>query len=245
MLRRGTETSRPSWWWPFVALVLPVWSIFIRYRFSGHKLPREGAFILAPNHYSEIDPVAIAVGVWRLGRVPRFLAKEGIFKAPVAGWAMRKMRHIPVTRSSTGAAVALAAGKALAEDGGCLVVYPEGTLTRDPDMWPMRGKTGAVRIALETGIPLIPCAHWGVQKILPRYGKRISLLPPKTVEMAFGEPMDLSKYQGRPIDAALLAEATDELMDQIAALLVTLRGGQPPAERWDPSKHGQAETGRF
>ncbi len=245
MTHRGSETSRPSWWWPFVALVVPVWGLFTRYTFRGHKLPATGAFVLAPNHYTEIDPVAMAVGIWRLGRIPHFLAKEGIFNAPVAGWAMKKMKHIPVARSGSGAAAAIAASERMARDGSCVIVYPEGTLTRDPDMWPMRGKTGAVRIALEAGVPLIPCAHWGVQKLMPRYGRRLNVFPPKRFTVVMGAPMDLSKYEGRPIDQRMLAEATEELMDAITALLQTIRGGEPPAERWDPSKHGQSETGRL
>ena len=126
-----------------------------------------------------------------------------------------------------------------------VIVYPEGSLTRDPDLWPMRGKTGAVRIALERGIPLVPAAHWGTQAILPRYGKKLSLFPRKTVDVIIGEPLDLSAYADKPLDSANLSAATTELMDAIAALLGELRGETPPAERWDPAKHGQKETGRL
>jgi len=124
-------------------------------------------------------------------------------------------------------------------------VYPEGTLTRDPDLWPMRGKSGAVRLALETGIPLIPAAHWGTQKLMPRYGKGIHPIPRKTIEVAVGEPLDLSKFDGRDIDQKTVNEATVMLMTEITKLLAGLRGEEPPAELWDPSKHQQTETGRF
>ena len=87
-----------------------------------------------------------------------------------------------------------------------VVVYPEGSLTREPDLWPMRGKTGAVRIALERDIPIIPAAHWGTQALLARYGKKLSLFPRKTIDVAIGEPLDLSAYRGKPLDQATLLE---------------------------------------
>jgi 1-acyl-sn-glycerol-3-phosphate acyltransferase len=124
------------------------------------------------------------------------------------------------------------------------VIYPEGSLTRDPDSWPMRGKSGAVRTALDAGIPLVPAASWGAQKILPRYGK-ISLFPRKDVTVVFGEPVDLSEFTGKPLDQATLTAATEKLMSAITALLEQLRGEKAPLERWDPSKHGQSETGKF
>src|SRR5690606_19691887 len=104
-----------------------------------------------------------------------------------------------------------------------VIVYPEGTLTRDPGEWPMRGKSGAVRLALDHGIPLVPAAHWGVQTILPRYGGRLSLFPRKRVEMLVGAPLDLSPWAGRS-DPEAYAEATTALMNEIARLLGELRG---------------------
>ena len=126
-----------------------------------------------------------------------------------------------------------------------MVVYPEGTLTRDPDLWPMRGKTGAVRLALTADVPLIPVAHWGTQKIMPRYGKRVSLFPRKKVDVTFGPPVDLSAYRGLPLNSKMLTEATDLLMAAITDLVATMRDETPPAERWDPARKGQSEIGRF
>ncbi len=106
--------------------------------------------MLAPNHYSEFDPLIVAGAVWRLGRAPRFMAKESLFRVPVLGWALRGTGMIPVARASSAAAAkqTLAQSKELVEHGRGVIVYPEGTLTRDPDLWPMRGKSGAVRLAL-------------------------------------------------------------------------------------------------
>jgi 1-acyl-sn-glycerol-3-phosphate acyltransferase len=156
------------------------------------------------------------------------------------------MGQIPVERSGrTRLNDPLGGGRSLVEQGGAVIVYPEGTLTRDPDLWPMRGKTGAARIALENDVPLIPMAHWGTQRIMPRYSKKLHLFRQAHVDVIVGEPMDLSAYRGKPLDQQLLAEVTAELMAQITALVEQLRGEQAPATRWDPSANNQKETGKF
>ncbi|MFT4231361.1 MAG: lysophospholipid acyltransferase family protein [Leucobacter sp.] len=249
--RSSAEKRRPSVFWLLAALLLPPWSLMARYRFTPQsKLPQTGPFILAPNHYSEIDPLAMGAAVWHLGRLPRFMAKASLFKVPVVGWLLRSSGQIPVeregaVRSRASGANPMGAAGALIEREAGVIVYPEGTLTRDPDLWPMRGKSGAIRLALETGIPLIPVAHWGTQRLMPRYGKRIHPFPRKTIHVAVGEPIDLSRFAGRHPDQKVISEATGELMGAITALLAQLRGEQPPAERWDPSQHQQSETGRF
>lgn len=229
------------------ALVLPFMYFVARYRVEGEEhLPQHGAFILSPNHYSEIDPLVVGVFVWRSGRAPRYLAKASLFTVPVLGWMMSKTGQIPVQRAgSLRGHDPLAAANKLAADGLAVVIYPEGSLTRDPGLWPMRGKSGAVRMALEAGVPLIPMAHWGTQNVMPRYGKRISLFPRKTIRARYGTPIDLSAFAGRKIDTATLNEATALLMRRIAELLAELRDEPAPAVLWDPSQHHQSEIGRF
>ncbi|KRE28556.1 1-acyl-sn-glycerol-3-phosphate acyltransferase [Agromyces sp. Soil535] len=241
-----SEKRRPSIFWLLAALVIPIFNLAVRFRFHHpERMPQTGAFVLAPNHYSEIDPVVMGVVSWKLGRAPRFLAKASLFKNPVLGWLLRSSGQIPVERAGSKSHAALRAAEELVEKGRMIVVYPEGSLTREPDLWPMRGKTGAVRIALERDIPIIPAAHWGTQALLARYGKKLSLFPRKTIDVVIGEPLDLSAYRGKPIDQASLLKATGELMDAIAALLAELRDEPAPAERWDPTAHGQKETGRL
>lgn len=229
------------------ALLLPFMYFVARYEVEGaEKLPKHGAFVLSPNHYSEIDPVVVGVFVWRLGRAPRYLAKASLFKVPVLGWLLKKSGQIPVQRAGVvRGSDPLAAANKLAAEGLAVIIYPEGSLTRDPDLWPMRGKSGAVRMALEAGVPLIPMAHWGTQKVLPRYGKRISLFPRKTIRAKIGDPVDLSAFVGRKVDTVVLTEATALLMRRIAELLSELRDEPAPAVLWDPSKHNQSEIGRF
>lgn len=246
--RSSAEKRRPNFFWVLATLILPLWSLMVRYRFTPtSKLPAEGPFILAPNHHSEIDPIIMGAATWHLGRLPRFMAKASLFKVPVLRWFLDASGQIPVERSgavsSTGNPMGAAAR--LIENRSGVIVYPEGSLTRDPDLWPMRGKTGAVRLALEGNIPLYPAAHWGVQELMPRYAKAIRPFPRKHITVAVGEPLDLSEFQGRAIDQKTVTAATEKLMNAIAELLGELRGETPPEKRWNPSEQGQSETGRY
>jgi 1-acyl-sn-glycerol-3-phosphate acyltransferase len=226
------------------AFVIPILEFVGRYRMRGlDNIPRVGAFVIAPNHVSNFDPLTTAYLLWRGGRVPRFLAKASLFKVPLLGGILRFTGQIPVDRSGGGPDPLDAATRLISEQLA-VIVYPEGTLTRDPDEWPMRGKNGAVRLALQHGVPLIPAAHWGVQQILPRDGGGLSLVPRKSIEMLVGPPLDLTPWAGRT-DTEAHVEATTALMDAIAALVGELRGLTPPVERWDPAAHGQSEYGRF
>ncbi|MGQ7310154.1 lysophospholipid acyltransferase family protein [Microbacterium arabinogalactanolyticum] len=245
----ASERSRPSLFWVLAVLVIPPMSLLAKIRVTGaEKLPRQGAFVLAPNHYSELDPLIVAMSVYRLGRLPRFMAKESLFRVPVVGWLLKRTGMIPVSRTASAAAAkqTLKQSAELVEHGRGVIVYPEGTLTRDPDLWPMRGKSGAVRLALSGDLPLIPMAQWGTQEIMGRYQKGLSLWPlRKPVNVLIGDPVDLSDLRGRASEPAALNEATRRLMAAITALLEQLRDEKAPATRWNPTDHGQKETGRL
>jgi 1-acyl-sn-glycerol-3-phosphate acyltransferase len=248
--RATEEKSRPSVFWFLGAVVVPLVGLLAKVEIvGGEKLPREGAFVLAPNHHSEFDPLIVAVAVWRIGRAPRFMAKESLFRVPVLGWALRSTGMVPVARSSSASSAkhTLETSEMLVEHGRGVIVYPEGSLTRDPDLWPMRGKTGAVRLALagDGEIPLYPMAQWGAQEILPRYGK-LRLWPwRKRMTVVIGDPVDLSAFRRESGQPAALTAATAVVMDRITDLLAEIRGIPAPAERWNPSEHGQKETGRL
>ena len=245
--RSKPEKYSPSWFWPLGGLVVPFIRATTRLNFIDDRyLPERGSYVLAPNHYTEVDPFVIAVGVWRLGRAPRFLTKASLFKLPMVGWMFTVTGQIPVERAALSrSTIPLKASMELVDKGRGVVIYPEGTLTREPDMWPMRGKTGAVRLALEHDLPLIPMAQWGAQGLLPRYGKKLHPWPRSKVDLKFGPPVDLSQFKGRPLDAPTLNAATEVLMQHITALLEELRGEKAPPGRWDPKTKGQTETGRF
>lgn len=214
--------------------VRPVLMATTRREWSGTQyLPRSGGVVIAANHLSYVDPFTLAHFLVDNGRAPSFLAKSGLFDLPVAGQILHRVGQIPVYRNSSRAIDAFSAAVQAVRDGKCVVVLPEGTLTTDPQLWPMAGKTGAARIALETGCPLIPVATWGPQAILWPYRGRIPrLLPRKTMQLAAGPPVDLSDLR-RPYDAATLREATDRLMDAIEGLLAGLRGSSRPGAELD------------
>lgn len=213
---------------------------------GAEKLPDSGPFVLTPNHYSNFDPLANAFVLWRLGRISRYLAKASLFRVPILGWILRQSQMIPVVRTGHDrGADPVAAGVAALKRGAAVVVYPEGSLTREPNLWPMRGKAGAVRMALEAGVPVIPAASWGIQEILPATTNRFSAFPRKHLVFEFGDPVDLSAYRGRHIDGHEVAEATELVMKRIDGLLAGIRGETAPAIRYDPARHNQTEIGRF
>ena len=233
---RGAELR----WRVIAALVLPVFGAMVKLRIrEGSALPPQGPFIVSPNHYSEIDPIVMGVVVWKLRRTPRFLAKASLFRVPGLGWLMRFTGQVPVEREA-GAQFGepLKAAALLVQRGQGVIVYPEGTLTKDPDLWPMTGKSGAVRMALEQGIPLYPAAHWGTHHWMGHYARKIRLFPRTTINAVVGEPLDLSRFEGKPLTRELLAQATELLMQEIASLVGSLRDEKPPAQRWDASQKG-------
>ena len=242
-----SERSKPSLFWLFGALLLPIISVMVKFRFHNKaKMPTTGPIIITPNHFTNIDPIIIGVASWHMGRMPRFMAKASILRIPVIGWVLRKSGQIPVERGgSTRSSTALKEAKELVSKGRAVIVYPEGSLTRDPDMWPMRGKSGAVRLALELGIPIIPVAHWGTQQVMARYSKKINFFPRHTIDIAVGDPVDLSEFENNALDNKTLNAATEKVMAAITGLVEDLRNEKAPALRWNPAEHNQKETGRF
>lgn len=228
-----TRQRGPGFIWRLTQIVvLPLFRGMITLRIRPESaLPQTGSFILAPNHYSEADPVVMGVATWRLGRIPRFLAKASLFRVPVLGAYLRAAGHIPVERGANAKThQPLEATKRLVEKGQGVIIYPEGTLTEDPGLWPMSGKTGAVRMALEGGIPLFPAAHWGTQSFMGRYEAKIRLVPRPRVEVLVGPEMNLDAYRNQPINREVLQKATDDLIKEISHLVGELRGEKPPAQ---------------
>jgi 1-acyl-sn-glycerol-3-phosphate acyltransferase len=210
---------------------------------GGTKIPATGGCVVVMNHLSHVDPLSAAQFCYDHGRLPRYLAKSGLFKNKALGYFMRAAGQIPVERSSRTAAGAYDAAVAAVRSGECIVVYPEGTITRDPALWPMKGKTGAARIALETGCPVIPIGQWGAQALLAPYAKKPDLFPRKRIDIVVGDPVDLADLVDRPRTAEVLAAATSRIMAAITAIVEEIRGEEAPAERFDPRKAGVPEFG--
>lgn len=190
--------------------------------------------VVAVNHMSWFDPLVMAHFLNDNSRPPRFLGKDAVFEIPVAGRIIAGAGQIPVYRETSDAGAAVRAAVAAVESGEAVVVYPEGTLTRDPDLWPMTGKTGAARISLLSGRPVIPVAQWGAQRIMRPYVKEFRAFPRKTVHVVAGPPVDLDDLRDREMTTEVLEEATSRIMDDVTGLLAGLRDEDPPAERWDP-----------
>ena len=210
---------------------------------GGENIPESGGFILALNHVSHVDPLTAAHLVYDHGRLPRYLAKSGLFKTRAGAFFFTAAGQIPVERLTTNAAGAYDAAVAAVRRGECVVVYPEGTITRDPGGWPMTGKSGAARIALATGCPVIPVGQWGAQQLLAPYGKLPDLFPRKKVTIRVGMPVDLSDLLGQPQTGAVIREATDRIMAAITGLVQEVRGETAPAERFDMKKAGVRQIG--
>ena len=210
---------------------------------DGTKIPASGGCVVVMNHLSHVDPLTAAVFTHDHGRLPRYLAKSALFKNPLLGGFLRAAGQIPVERSSRSAVGAYDAAVEAVRAGECVVIYPEGTITRDPDLWPMTGKSGAARIALETRCPVIPVGQWGAQALLAPYARRPDLFPRKPIHIVVGDPVHLSDLADQPRTAAVLAQATGRIMDAITAIVAEIRDEPAPAVRFDPRQAGFPEIG--
>jgi 1-acyl-sn-glycerol-3-phosphate acyltransferase len=239
--------ARPDWsysrgWRVFSVIILrPLLRLLMRHEWSGREyFPKTGGVILAPNHLSYADWPTVALFSDAYGhRYPVFMIKSAIFEVKVLGPLMYKLGQLPVYRGRGDAGLVLKQAEQALRKGACVIVYPEGTASRDPDLWPMVGKTGAARLALTTGAPVLPIAHWGAQVILPYGTKRPHLWPRKTVRMVAGPPVDLSAYAGQRLSASVLRAATADIMADITGLLAKIRQETPPAVPYDPDAAGQ------
>jgi 1-acyl-sn-glycerol-3-phosphate acyltransferase len=230
------RNPRPGFAFLFIAgIVRPIMAVLCKRDWRGKEnLPETGGALIVANHYSFFDPISLGHFVVANGRTPRFTAKAGVFKHPALGRLFKAAGQIPVERGSRDAVKALLAAQDAVKSGETVIFYPEGTMTKDPDLWPMTGRTGAARIALRTGVPVIPVAQWGAQEVFAPYSTKPKFFPRKTLKVVAGPALDLSKWADRSRDRAAEQEVTDFIMDEITKLLETLRGEQAPAVRFAP-----------
>ncbi|MCS7480198.1 lysophospholipid acyltransferase family protein [Umezawaea endophytica] len=220
------------------AIVYPMSAALGRRRtVHGERLPRSGGTLLVMNHVSHLDPCYDAVFVHSHGRVPHLLGKHSLWNVPIMGSILRGAKQIPVYRGTTDAQQSLRAAHEALAGGQLVLIYPEGTITRDPDGWPMTSRTGVARLALQHEGPVIPAARWGTREIYDGYSKKFRPLPRKTVVTLVGEPVDLSAYRDQPQTLALLREVTDLLMGEVKDLLADIRGEQAPEGFHDSAKN--------
>jgi 1-acyl-sn-glycerol-3-phosphate acyltransferase len=248
MSKQAERGYSPGWRLFTKIIIPPLTSAAMKQDGSGQEnFPKQGGMIVAPNHLSYADWPAVAMFCYRAGHYPVFLIKSGIFDVKYIGSFMRKVGQLPVYRGRADAALVLRDAERGIRRGECVIVYPEGTASRDPGLWPMKGRTGVARLALSTGAPVIPVAHWGAQDILPYGDKKPKLFPRKRVRIVAGPPVDLSAFDGQPLTRDVLRAATDAVTADITKLLAGLRGEQPPAESYDPAAqrggNGEADGG--
>ena len=233
--QRGRSYSA-AWRTGTKVLFPPLIEAVMKRDWHGYQhFPRQGGMLVAGNHLSYADWAAMALFVHEAGRYPAFMIKSSAFDVKGIGALLRGCRQLPVRRGEADAANVLKVAEQALTDGECVVIYPEGTATRDPEQWPMMAKTGVARLALATGVPVVPVATWGAQVILPYGTTKPHLWPRHTVHMLAGPPVDLTEFEGKPFTRDVLRGATNAIMSDVASLLAELRGGQPPAEPYHPA----------
>lgn len=239
-MARAREKGGP-WVALAAAVFYPLTWLLARRRMEGlEHVPAQGPALLVCNHVSYLDPVYTAVFVHRARRVPRFLAKASLWKVPFFGRVLSGSRQIPVSRGSADAGASLEAARASFDDDGVVVIYPEGTITRDETGWPMAARSGAARLALQgEGVPVVPVVHWGTKSVYDHYRRRFRPSPRKTITVKAGEPIPMDDLRARVRDAepgrersaevSALREATDRMMTAVRELLGEVRGEPVPA----------------
>ncbi len=235
-----------------LALIALILRPLVRFMFhvtprGVENLPKSGPYILVSNHVTNVDPLAVAYFVYvQLRRAPHFLAKESLFRLPIISRLLLAAGQIPVFRSGARRNdEPLKVAYKYLDAGHTIAIFPEGTLTRDPNLWPMRGKFGAVRMALDCKVPIYAMAHWGAQDVLPRYGSKFRPGFWNQVDVLVGPEIDLAKFRKKQLTPAELQQATEVVMSSITTLVEVLRHEKAPTERWNPEQKGQAVTGNF
>lgn len=226
--------GRIGFWYRVAVLILKPPLLLLTRRDWRHldRVPAHGGVIVAANHISHADPVVLADFVlYGARRLPRYLAKSTLFTGNgLVPRVMRGAGQIPVHRRTADAGLALKDAVAALKAGECVVIYPEGTVSRDPQKWPMQARTGVARLALMSGAPVVPVAQWGAQEILDSYrSKGLHLLPRHTMTLSAAEPIDLSPWQGKELSRDVLKEATAAVMAGITRELEVVRGATAPA----------------
>jgi len=228
------------------AILIPLLKLLTKRDWRGaENLPKTGPVIVISNHLSYADALVFAHYLYVNGRAVRYLGKDSVFKIPILGKIIASSGQIPVARESDKASHALDSALGLLEAGHCVGIYPEGTLTRDPKLWPMVAKTGIARLAIISKAPVIPIAQWGDQNLLAPYSKKVVLWRRTKIRYLAGPALDFSKWYGKEEDQAALVEATAYAMAGITKLLEEIRGELAPDEIFDPHNSNLPRTGNF
>lgn len=243
-MARSPVHEKGNGWIKLCEFVLfPLTRLLGRRRYAGvEQLRLSGPALVVANHISHLDPVFDTVFIRTSGRIPHVMAKASLWKLPVIGRVMAGTEQIPVERTGGAGQHALEFATAALQAGQVVLIYPEGTVTKDPDLWPMRPRPGVAALALAGDFPVIPVAHWGSHRVYASYrkGMRFRPLPRKEVHVVAGEPIDLSAYRGRPVDNRAIRDVSYLIMGRVRDMVAELRGEQPPATFFDPKRAARA-----
>lgn len=199
-------------------VLYPPMHLGIKWFLDGlEHIPTEGPVILACNHASFLDPLALGYFATKRGRRTRFLTKDGLFEKPLLGGLLRAAGMISVSRGTSDAAGSLVEAEAALRSGRCIAVFPEGTISLDLE--PMMGKTGTARLAAVTGAPVVPIGLWGLHRLLfkgrkPRWRAGIAEV------VKIGAPLHIGAEDD-------VLEATDRIMEAICVQLRRARAEYP------------------
>jgi 1-acyl-sn-glycerol-3-phosphate acyltransferase len=217
------------WYGLVKGVVIPPMKLWFTWRFEGlEHIPHEGPALVACNHISYLDPLAQGWFLVKAGRNPRYLAKSELFGNPFLRPVLNGTKQISVKRGSGDRGPVESATQAL-RAGELVLVYPEGTVTTNPDFSPMRGRSGIARLTLATRVPVIPLAVWGSAPVWQKNGPR-SLKFGRPIFVKAGPPLDFSDYEDRAEDPQVIRTVTDEVMAQLSLLVDDLRARYP--KRW-------------
>lgn len=235
--RRNGREKGNAWIKLCEILLYPLTALLGRRRYAGSaRIPQTGAALLVANHISHTDPIFDVVMVRKTGRIPHVLAKASLWKIPVVGRVLTGTGQIPVERGNGAGQKALEPATTVLDAGNVVLIYPEGTVTKDPEGWPMRPRPGVAALALSGDFPVIPIAHWGSHEVYSSYskGRKFKPLPRKNVHVVAGEPIDLSAWRGKPIDNRAIRDVSYLIMERIRDMVAVLRDEQAPTEFFNP-----------
>lgn len=216
-----------------VEVLRPVAKLTTKPHWAGRdNMPKNKPFILIMNHLSYYDIPVITHFIVDEGHAVRVLAKDSLFDTPGLGMVMKRTKMVPVVRDSAQAGDSLKHAKQALAEGESIAIFPEGTLTKDPDKWPMEFKTGAARLALSTGAPVIPLVHWqGERANMPSSSLPIHRM---NTWIVAGPAIDLSDLNQDEDDRDAVNAATRRMEAVITKMVENIRGVSAPPTRWDP-----------
>jgi 1-acyl-sn-glycerol-3-phosphate acyltransferase len=222
--------------WSAVNVLKPAMNAMTRKDWRGMEhVPATGGLIFAVNHISDFDPLVVSHFVYNAGRNPQFMAKDSLFRVPGLGAVMRATHQVPVHRGRIDAARSLGTAAEALRAGASIIVYPEGTTTKQPEHWPSPGKTGLARLWLDTGVPVVPIAQWGAQRIFDPITRTWRIRPRTPVVVEAGPPMDLDRWAGAKPTHEVLEEITGAVMDRLRDMLAGIRGEAAPDPNDSPT----------